>query len=154
MNKYHVLKDATIGLSDGLVIPFALAAGLSNVSVSSPTIVAACLVAAMAGAVTMTFSGYLEGTKYKTSVSPLRSALIIGVSYALGGVLVTLPYHFMNIPGDAFRWSALLTLSTLFCTGYVDHTLHGGKGWQGGIRTVVTGAVAATPAGLVSGGFI
>lgn len=153
MNKYHALREATIGLSDGLVIPFALAAGLSNVVISSPTIVAACLAAAMAGAVTMTFGGYLEGKKYKTSTSPLRSALIIGLSYALGGLLTTLPYHFISIPREAFRWSAMLTLCVLFWTGYADNILHGGKGWQGGIRTVVTGAVAAAAGFLISGVF-
>ena len=153
MNKYHSLRDATIGLSDGLIIPFALATGMSNVVMSSPTVITACLTAAMAGAVTMTFGGYMEGKKYNTSASPLRSALIIGLSYALGGLLTTLPYHFIDIPRDALRWSAFLTLSVLFLTGYADNILHGGKGWQGGLRTVITGAVAGIAAFLISGVF-
>ncbi len=148
------MRETTIGLSDGLIIPFALAAGLSNVVQSSPTVVVFCLAAALAGAVTMTFGGYIEGKKYNTSASPLLSALVIGFSYALGGVLTTLPYHFIDIPKDAFRWSAILTLGILFLTGYADNILHGNKGWQGGVRTVVTGAVAATAAFLISGVFI
>ena len=153
MNKYRSIKDVTIGLSDGLIIPFALAAGLSSVISSSSTIIIACLTAAVAGALTMTFGGYIEGKKYKTSGSPLRSALIIGSAYAMGGVIITVPYYFIGIPLSALQWSACITLTLLFATGYIENIVHNNQGWHGGVRAVTSGALVAGAAFLISGLF-
>ncbi len=54
------LRDAIIGLSDGLTVPFALAAGLSAVA-SSRIVVTAGLAEIVAGAISMGLGGYLAG---------------------------------------------------------------------------------------------
>lgn len=54
-----VLKDMVIGMSDGLTVPFALAAGLSGSLASSQLIVTAGLAEIAAGAIAMGLGGYL-----------------------------------------------------------------------------------------------
>lgn len=54
-----VLRDAVIGMSDGLTVPFALAAGLSGAVASTNLIVTAGVAEIAAGAIAMGLGGYL-----------------------------------------------------------------------------------------------
>lgn len=54
----EVVRDIIIGVSDGLTVPFALAAGLSGASVSSSIILTAGLAEVAAGAISMGLGGY------------------------------------------------------------------------------------------------
>jgi len=54
-----VLRDVVIGLSDGLTVPFALAAGLSGVVSSTHIVVLAGLAEIAAGSIAMGLGGYL-----------------------------------------------------------------------------------------------
>lgn len=53
------VRDIVIGMSDGLTVPFALAAGLSGAVESSGIIVTAGLAEVAAGAIAMGLGGYL-----------------------------------------------------------------------------------------------
>src|SRR6185312_13441786 len=53
------LRDLVIGMSDGLTVPFALAAGLSGAAVSSRVVVTAGLAEIAAGSIAMGLGGYL-----------------------------------------------------------------------------------------------
>jgi VIT1/CCC1 family predicted Fe2+/Mn2+ transporter len=55
------LRDVVIGMSDGLTVPFALAAGLSSAVASSHLVVTAGLAEIVAGAISMGLGGYLAG---------------------------------------------------------------------------------------------
>ena len=55
------LQDTVIGLSDGLTVPFALAAGLSGAVQSSGLIITAGLAEIVAGSIAMGLGGYLAG---------------------------------------------------------------------------------------------
>lgn len=55
----ELVRDIVIGMSDGLTVPFALAAGLSNATNSSAIIVTAGLAEVAAGAIAMGLGGYL-----------------------------------------------------------------------------------------------
>src|SRR4249920_2687977 len=55
----EVVRDIVIGMSDGLTVPFALAAGLSGAVESSSIIVTAGLAEVAAGAIAMGLGGYL-----------------------------------------------------------------------------------------------
>lgn len=54
-----VVRDAVIGMSDGLTVPFALAAGISGAVASSHLVVTAGLAEVAAGSVAMGLGGYL-----------------------------------------------------------------------------------------------
>ena len=54
---YERLRDIVIGTGDGLTIPFALAAGLSNVVESNQVIVTAGIIALAAGSIAMGIGG-------------------------------------------------------------------------------------------------
>nr|BAH59030.1 vacuolar iron transporter [Tulipa gesneriana]BAH59033.1 vacuolar iron transporter [Tulipa gesneriana] len=54
-----VVRDVIIGVSDGLTVPFALAAGLSGANVPSSIILTAGIAEVAAGAISMGLGGYL-----------------------------------------------------------------------------------------------
>ncbi len=55
----ELVRDVVIGMSDGLTVPFALAAGLSGAAASSGLIVTGGLAEIAAGAIAMGLGGYL-----------------------------------------------------------------------------------------------
>ena len=54
-----VVRDAVLGMADGLTVPFALAAGLSGAMASTGIIVTAGMAEIVAGAISMGLGGYL-----------------------------------------------------------------------------------------------
>src|SRR6266699_834994 len=56
-----VLTDIVIGMSDGLTVPFALAAGLSGAGQSTNIVVIAGIAEIAAGSIAMGLGGYLAG---------------------------------------------------------------------------------------------
>lgn len=56
-----IIRDVVIGMSDGLTVPFALAAGLSGAIDSTSLIVIAGLAEVAAGSIAMGLGGYLAG---------------------------------------------------------------------------------------------
>jgi VIT1/CCC1 family predicted Fe2+/Mn2+ transporter len=61
MTSSAMLQDIVIGLSDGLTVPFALAAGLSGAVASSSLVITAGLAEIVAGSIAMGLGGYLAG---------------------------------------------------------------------------------------------
>jgi VIT1/CCC1 family predicted Fe2+/Mn2+ transporter len=55
------VRDVVIGMSDGLTVPFALAAGLSGAATTTGVIVTAGLAEIAAGSIAMGLGGYLAG---------------------------------------------------------------------------------------------
>ena len=55
----EVVRDAVIGMSDGLTVPFALAAGLSGAVTASSLVVTAGIAEIIAGSIAMGLGGYL-----------------------------------------------------------------------------------------------
>ena len=66
------LRDIVIGMSDGLTVPFALAAGLSGAVESTGLVVIAGLAEIAAGSIAMGLGGYLAG---KTEIDHYNSEL-------------------------------------------------------------------------------
>lgn len=56
-----IIKDVVIGMSDGLTVPFALAAGLSGAVTDNHLIIVAGIAEIAAGAIAMGLGGYLSG---------------------------------------------------------------------------------------------
>lgn len=65
-----LVRDVVIGMSDGLTVPFALAAGLSGAVASTGIIVTAGVAEIAAGSIAMGLGGYLAG---KTEVEHYRN---------------------------------------------------------------------------------
>ena len=55
------IRDIVIGMSDGLTVPFALAAGLSSAVSSNTIIITAGIAEIVAGCIAMGLGGYLAG---------------------------------------------------------------------------------------------
>lgn len=149
----NFFRNICIGLVDGLTIPLALAAGLSRLVSSSRTVIIACLVAAFAGAMTMTIGGYFESRKYSSGKRPVLAGLTIGAGYLIGGIVTIIPYIFKHDPFVALRMSVVITLTVLFVAGYWESKLNGGEGWTNALRVCATGAIAALAAFFISKSF-
>src|SRR5690349_8734547 len=66
------ITDVVIGMSDGLTVPFALAAGLSGAVANTHIIVIAGIAEICAGSIAMGLGGYLAG---KTEMDHYKSEL-------------------------------------------------------------------------------
>src|SRR5436190_4673418 len=209
----NTLTDIVIGMSDGLTVPFALAAGLSGVVNSTNIIVIAGIAEIAAGSIAMGLGGYLAGKteqdhynselkreyyevenlrdreieetreffasiglseelqvrateeiskdkkqwvdfmmKYELGLekpNPRRatnSALNIGLSYTVGGLVPLSPYFFVSSPLNGLRISVVVTLVCLFIFGWFKSKITGVDVWQGALRVTLIGALAAAAA--------
>jgi VIT1/CCC1 family predicted Fe2+/Mn2+ transporter len=212
-----LLRDIVIGLSDGLTVPFALAAGLSSAVGSNSLILTAGIAEIVAGSISMGLGGYLAG---KTEVEHYqgelkreyreieeipeeeknevrsalaqydlahetkelivedlsknkhnwvnfmmrfelgleepdrkqagRSALAIGGSYAVGGIIPLLAYFLTQNPHDGLIYSTLMTVTALSVFGYAKSQVTGQPPLKGALRVVITGTLAAVAAYFVA----
>ncbi|TYZ14404.1 iron transporter [Hymenobacter lutimineralis] len=212
-----MLQDIVIGLSDGLTVPFALAAGLSGAVDSSGLVITAGLAEIVAGSIAMGLGGYLAGRtevehyqaelareyrevaevphveraevdellaemglspatraqavaeltadpdqwvrfmmKYELGLEKpdpqqaRKSALTIGLAYALGGLVPLTAYFFTATPREGLLWSAVITLLCLLVFGYLKSRLTGQPPVLGALRMAGIGALAAGAAFLVA----
>jgi vacuolar iron transporter family protein len=204
------LRDVVIGMSDGLTVPFALAAGLSGAVDQSNIIVIAGIAEIAAGSIAMGLGGYLSGKteqdhytneekreyyevehlrareieetkeffaniglskeiqekateeiaqdkerwvnfmmKYELGLDKpdpkraTKSALNIGISYILGGIIPLSPYFFITDSNEALKFSVVATLICLFVFGYFKSKITGINPLLGAIRVMLIGALAA-----------
>ena len=212
-----LVTDIVIGMSDGLTVPFALAAGLSGAVHDTHIIVIAGLAEVAAGAIAMGLGGYLAGKteldhynselkreywevdnlpdrekeevrvifedmgmsadtqkliveemakdkakwvdfmmRYELGLEkpdPKRarkSALNIGMSYIVGGIVPLSPYFFTATPLEGLKLSAGITVICLFIFGFLKAKATGQNPWGGALRVTVIGSVAATAAFLIA----
>ncbi len=204
------LRDVVIGMSDGLTVPFALAAGLTGAISDSKIVVIAGIAEIVAGSIAMGLGGYLAGkTEQDHYFSELKreedevervpdmekeevrqffeniglspemqqmatdeiskdkrqwvdfmmrfelglehpdpkrarkSALNIGLSYAIGGIIPLLPYFFIPNSREAIIYSVIATLISLFFFGYFKSKMTGVPVFSGALKVMLIGAVAA-----------
>ncbi|MCA0230323.1 MAG: VIT1/CCC1 transporter family protein [Bacteroidetes bacterium] len=207
------ITDIVIGMSDGLTVPFALAAGLSGAVDSNALVVTAGIAEIVAGSIAMGLGGFLAGQtevehydaeqkreyweienlrqreieetkeifaemglspelqekvtqeiakdkhkwvefmmKYELGLEKpdpnqaRKSALTIGISYAIGGMVPLLPYFITSTPFEGLIWSAVTTLICLFIFGYFKSKATGQHPWLGAVKVTLIGAVAAAAA--------
>ena len=207
------LRDVVIGMSDGLTVPFALAAGLSGAVNSTTIIVIAGIAEIAAGSIAMGLGGYLAGKteqdhytsevkreyyeidnlhhkeieetkeffasiglseelqekatmeiakdkdkwvdfmmKYELGLEKpdpkraTKSALNIGLSYVVGGLVPLSPYFFIDEPIEALKYSVVFTLLCLFVFGWFKSKITGVNPWLGAFRVSMIGAMAADAA--------
>ena len=75
-----------------------------------------------------------------------RSAVTIGASYAVGGLVPLLPYMLVARAASALVVSVVLTLTALFVFGYVKGRVTGGSPLRSGLQSLGIGGVAAAAA--------
>jgi vacuolar iron transporter family protein len=208
-----VLRDIVIGMSDGLTVPFALAAGLSGVVASSSIVVIAGIAEIAAGSIAMGLGGYLAGKteqdhyaselkreydeverlthrekeevreffeqiglskevqekateeisqdkkrwvdfmmKYELGLDEpdpkraTKSALNIGLSYIVGGIIPLSPYFFISDSTQGLKVSIIVTLICLFVFGFFKAKMTGINPWIGALKVMFIGALAAAAA--------
>ena len=211
------VRDVVVGMSDGLTVPFALAAGISGAIAQSHLVVTAGLAEIAAGSIAMGLGGYLAGrseadhyaSERRREESEIRSvpdiesaevtqifeayglsgadsasvvaalkerpaawvdfmmrfelglekpdprralisAITIGGSYALGGIVPLAPYFLIPDARTALTASAAVTIVALGIFGYFKGRFSGARPWISAVQTVVIGGIAATAAFLIA----
>jgi VIT1/CCC1 family predicted Fe2+/Mn2+ transporter len=213
----ETVRDIVIGMSDGLTVPFALAAGLSGAVASTKIVVTAGLAEIVAGAIAMGLGGYLAaktdlehytaermrecqeidkmpeeeaaevaqvfrgyglneeqidtmvgtisavperwvdfmmrfelGLEAPDPARARHSAMTIGGSYIVGGLIPLAPYILLSSILSALWVSVGVTLMALLTFGYIKGRFTGIKPLRGGFQTVFTGGLAAAAAFVIA----
>lgn len=76
----------------------------------------------------------------------LQSAMTIGVSYIIGGLIPLAPYVFNKDHASAFRLSCIVTLIALFVFGYIKGRFTGMSPLKSAFQTAAIGGIAAAVA--------
>ena len=76
----------------------------------------------------------------------LSSALAIGLSYIVGGLVPLAPYILINNSGTALLFSVGFTLVALLIFGYVKGHFTGTRPFRSAIQTMLVGGLAAAVA--------
>jgi predicted membrane protein (TIGR00267 family) len=207
------IRDIVIGMSDGLTVPFALAAGLSGAITSSGIIVTAGIAEIVAGSIAMGLGGFLAGKtesdhyaaelkreyeevkrvpeqekmevmevfagfglseqlqsniaeemakdkdkwvdfmmRYELGLEKpeanraSQSAITIGLSYIIGGIIPLSPYFFIADSQQALYYSCFITMICLFIFGYFKSKVTGQPPLSGAFKVLIIGALAAAAA--------
>ena len=75
-----------------------------------------------------------------------KSALNIGLSYAVGGIIPLSPYFFIDDSREALKFSVVATLICLFIFGYFKSRITGIPAFSGALKVMMIGALAAAAA--------
>ena len=75
-----------------------------------------------------------------------KSALTIGLSYVVGGLVPLMPYLLINVPAQALLYSCVVTLICLFVFGYFKSKVTGQPPLGGAFKVMLIGALAAAAA--------
>ena len=75
-----------------------------------------------------------------------KSALNIGLSYVVGGIIPLSPYFFISNSVEALEISVVATLACLFVFGFFKSKITGINPWLGALRVMAIGAMAAAAA--------
>jgi len=75
-----------------------------------------------------------------------KSALNIGISYAVGGIIPLSPYFFIENSIEALKFSVVATLICLFVFGYFKSKITGVPVLSGAFKVMLIGALAAAAA--------
>ncbi len=79
-----------------------------------------------------------------------KSALNIGISYIIGGIIPLSAYMFSNTPLEGLVYSAIITVFCLFVFGYYKSKLTGQHAFSGALKTTLIGVIAASAAFLIA----
>lgn len=75
-----------------------------------------------------------------------KSALTIGISYVVGGLVPLMPYFLVKLPHEALLYSCVVTLICLFIFGYFKSKVTGQPAFSGAVKVMLIGALAAAAA--------
>ena len=212
------LSQAIIGISDGVIVPFAITTGISLIATSNQMIVQAGLIVLIFGSLFMALGGYFAAKSRQESFAKKseeeealwkkfelektrnlfkelnlgndmlnqaseeiekdsqewkaylnkhsqemeisdptelpKIALIIAVSYAIGGLIPLIPYFYFTEKNEALKYACILSLTALLFFGYIKSNINKEPVVWGTIRLTMLGAVAAAAAYGVANIFV
>lgn len=79
-----------------------------------------------------------------------QSAVTIGLSYIVGGIIPLSPYFFVSNSQRALYYSCGITLVCLFIFGYFKSKVTGQPAFSGALKVLLIGALAAAAAFIMA----
>ena len=79
-----------------------------------------------------------------------NSAIVIALSYIVGGFVPLSPYFFTSTSHEGLIFSSAITLLSLFVFGFLKSKAIGQPMWKGAIKTMLIGTLAAGAAFLIA----
>ncbi len=73
--------------------------------------------------------------------SPIRSSMVVGVSYLVGAAVPVAPYLFIA-PATGIMLSAIITVLVLFAVGALKTIITARSWWRSGLESMLTGIAA------------
>jgi VIT1/CCC1 family predicted Fe2+/Mn2+ transporter len=158
----ETVRDVVIGMSDGLTVPFALAAGLSGAVQVTAVIVTAGLAEIAAGSIAMGLGGYLaartDAEHYESErqreiteteeVPEVEAEEVADVFRGYGLKEDQIAPVVAAMRADRDRWVDFMMALIVF--GYVKARLTGVNPLRGALQTALTGGLAATAAFIIA----
>src|SRR5258708_18688897 len=93
---------------------------------------------------------YELGLEKREANRARQSAITIGLSYIVGGVIPLSPYFFIANSQRALYYSCAITLVCLFVFGYFKSKVTGQPPFSGALKVLIIGALAAAAAFLMA----
>lgn len=212
------LNHAIIGISDGVIVPFAFTTGIGLIASSNQMIVYSGLMVLMMGSLFMALGGYFAAKSRQESFAKKseeeealskkyelektmqlfkelnmendmlnqaseeiekdnlewkayldkhsqeleipnptllpKTAFIIALSYAIGGLIPLIPYLYFTEKNEALKYACIISLTALLFLGYIKSKVNKEPIVWGTIRLAMLGAVAAAAAYAVAKIFV
>jgi VIT1/CCC1 family predicted Fe2+/Mn2+ transporter len=139
----NTIRDIVIGMSDGLTVPFALAAGISGAIAETHLVVTAGFAEIAAGSIAMGLGGYLAA---KSDAEHFNSE----AKREQNEIIPLFPYIMIPDSHTALKLSAAVTLLALFGFGIAKAYFTGVSMMKSGLQTVFVGGMAAGAAYLLA----
>ncbi|WP_413667933.1 VIT1/CCC1 transporter family protein [Mucilaginibacter sp. Mucisp86] len=79
-----------------------------------------------------------------------QSAITIGISYIVGGIIPLSPYFIIHEAQEALYYSCGVTIICLFIFGYFKSKMTGQHALSGALKVVIIGALAAGAAFIMA----
>lgn len=86
---------------------------------------------------------YELGLEKPDKNAALKSGVLIGLAYIVGGFVPLASYFFTNTPHEGLLYSCIITAVVLFVFGYVKNKIIGQNPIMGAFRVLLVSAVAA-----------
>jgi vacuolar iron transporter family protein len=152
----HYIRDLVYGANDGIVTTFAVVAGVAGGELSSRVVLivgAANLVADGLSMAVGNFSSIRANESARAmddlpeeESNPWRHAGATFLAFVAAGLVPLVPYMVPMWGAEAFRWSIVATLASLFAVGALRATVTIERWWAAGLEMLSLGAVVAAAA--------
>lgn len=151
----HYIRDMVFGANDGIITTFAVVSGVAGGSLSDVAVLVIGAANLAADGASMGVGNFLairadERAREASDLPeleayPWKHGVATLVAFVVVGAVPLLPY-LMQVPAHRLRWSAAITLATMFGLGAIRAVVTNEVWWRSALETLALGTVVAAAA--------